>query len=120
LLKTEHSERDVPLVGLALDAMRRHPDGIPRYFDKGANLSATLMKHFKKHKLLPSEKHAVYSFRHSFKDRLKAVEAPRGIDRRDDGPHHRQAEIRRWLRLKLKLKYLQAIALTPPVLAAAA
>ena len=56
LLKTEHSERDVPLVGMALDAMRRHPEGFPRYFDKGSNLSATLMKHFKKRELLPSEK----------------------------------------------------------------
>jgi len=77
VLKTEHSERDIPLVGLALDAMRRHPDGFPRYFDKGSNLSATLMKHFKRHGLLPSEKHSIYSIRHSFKDRLKAVEAPR-------------------------------------------
>jgi hypothetical protein len=51
VLKTEHSERDIPLVGLALDAMRRHPSGFPRYFDKGSNLSATLMKHFKRHSL---------------------------------------------------------------------
>ena len=76
VLKTEHSERDIPLVGLALDAMRRHPSGFPRYFDKGSNLSATLMKHFKRHSLLPSERHSIYSIRHSFKDRLKAVEAP--------------------------------------------
>ena len=41
VLKTEHSERDIPLVGLALAAMRRHADGFPRYFDKGSSLSAT-------------------------------------------------------------------------------
>jgi integrase len=35
LLKTDHSERDIPLVGLALEAMKRHPNGFPRYFDKG-------------------------------------------------------------------------------------
>jgi integrase len=45
LLKTEHSERDVPLVGRALEAMRRHPDGFPRYFDKADNFSATVAHH---------------------------------------------------------------------------
>jgi hypothetical protein len=34
----------IPLVGLALEAMKRHPNGFPRYFDKGSNLSAALMK----------------------------------------------------------------------------
>ncbi|MGY4487907.1 hypothetical protein ACVWWR_007098 [Bradyrhizobium sp. LM3.2] len=40
VLKTEHSERDIPLVGYALEAMKRHPQGFPRYFDKGSSLSA--------------------------------------------------------------------------------
>jgi hypothetical protein len=31
ILKTEHSQRDIPLVGLALDAMKRRPGGFPRY-----------------------------------------------------------------------------------------
>jgi integrase len=116
ILKTEHSERDVPLVGMALDAMRRHPDGFPRYFDKGSNLSATLMKHFKKHKLLPSEKHTVYSFRHSFKDRLKAVEAPEELIDEMMGHTIDKPKYGDGYGLKLKLKYLQAISLTPPVL----
>jgi integrase len=112
LLKTEHSERDVPLVGRALEAMRRHPDGFPRYFDEADNFSATAMKHFHKHKLLPSEKHAIYSFRHSFEDRLKDVEAPeRLIDEMMwhtiDKPKYRDG-----YGLRLKLKFLQAIALT--------
>jgi integrase len=119
LLKTEHSERDVPLVGVALDAMRRHPDGFPRYFDKGSNLSATLMKHFKKHKLLPTEKHSVYSFRHSFKDRLKAVEAPEELIDEMMGHSIDKPKYGDGYGLALKLKYLHAIALTPPLLAAA-
>lgn len=45
LLKTEHSGRDIPLVGRALEAMKRHRNGFPRYHDKGSTLSATLMKH---------------------------------------------------------------------------
>jgi integrase len=120
LLKTDQSEREIPLVGLALDAMRRHPDGFPRYFDKGSNLSATLMKHFKKHKLLPSEKHTIYSFRHSFKDRLKAVEAPEELIDEMMGHTTAKPKYGDGYGLKLKAKYLQAIALTPPVLAAAA
>ena len=43
---------------------------------QGSNLSATLMKYFDNHGLLPTDKHKIYPFRHSFKDRLKAVEAP--------------------------------------------
>jgi integrase len=120
LLKTEHSERDVPLVGMALDAMRRHPDGFPRYFDKGDNFSAAALKHFRKHKLLPSNKHTIYSFRHSFKDRLKAVEAPEELI--DELMAHtiEKPKYGDGYGLKLKLKHIQAIALTPSVLAAAA
>jgi integrase len=120
LLKTEHSEREIPLVGMALEAMRRHPDGFPRYFDKGSNLSATLMKHFKRHKLLPSDKHTIYSFRHSFKDRLKAVEAPEELIDEMMGHTIDKPKYGNGYGLKLKMKYLQAIALTPPVSLAAA
>jgi integrase len=119
LLKTEHSERDVPLVGIALEAMQRHPNGFPRYFDKGSNLSATLMKHFKKHDLLPSEKHSIYSFRHSFKDRLKAAEAPEELIDEMMGHSIDKPKYGDGYGLKLKLKYLQVIALTSPLLAAA-
>lgn len=113
LLKTEHSERDVPLVGRALDAMRRHPDGFPRYFDRGSNLSATLMKHFKKNELLPTDRHSIYSFRHSFKDRLKAAETPEELidelmGHRIDKPKYGDG-----YGLKLKLKFLKAIAMSP-------
>jgi integrase len=119
LLKTDQSEREIPLVGMALDAMHRHPDGFPRYYDKGSNLSATLMKHFKKHKFLPSDKHSIYSFRHSLKDRLKSVEAPEELIDEMMGHTTAKPKYGDGYGLKLKLKYLQAIALRPPVLAAA-
>jgi hypothetical protein len=95
---------------LALEAMRRHPNGFPRYFDQGDNFSAAAMKHFKKHKLLPSAKHSIYSFRHSFKDRLKAAEAPEELI--DELMAHAIEKPQYGDRygLKLKLKYLQAIA----------
>lgn len=123
LLKTEHSERDIPLVGMALEAMKRHPAGFPRYFDKGDNLSATLMKHFKKGNLLPKvsedtplkkrPKYGVYSFRHSLKDRLKAVECPEELTDELIGHATGKPKYGDGYGLKLKAKYLQSIALIP-------
>jgi hypothetical protein len=119
LLKTEHSARDIPLVGHALEAMKRHPQGFPRYFDKGSSLSATLMKHFDKHELLPTEKHKIYSFRHSFKDRLKAVEAPEELIDEMMGHTTDKPKYGDGYGLKLKLKYLELIAFKQPSAAAA-
>jgi integrase len=112
LLKTEHSERDIPLVGLALEAMRRHPEGFPRYFDKGSSLSATLMKHFDKHDLLPTKKHKIYSFRHSFKDRLKAVKAPEELIDEMMGHRIDKPKYGAGYSLDRKLEYLEKIAFT--------
>ena len=122
LLKTEHSERDIPLVGMALEAMRRHPAGFPRYFDNGNNLSATLMKHFKKAKLLPKvsedtpqkkrPKHSVYSFRHAFKDRLKAAECPEEMVDELMGHTTGKPKYGDGYGLLLKARYIQSIALT--------
>jgi hypothetical protein len=39
-LKTEDSEREIPLLGVALAAMKLQPKGFPRYRDKSASLSA--------------------------------------------------------------------------------
>ena len=41
-LKTDDSEREIPLVGVALAAMRLRPEGFPQYRDKSSTLSATL------------------------------------------------------------------------------
>jgi integrase len=40
-LKTDDSQREIPLVGSALAAMKLRPEGFPRYRDKSSNLSAT-------------------------------------------------------------------------------
>ena len=75
-LKNPHSERMIPLVGYALDAFKACPGGFPRYRDKPDNLTAAAGKFLKENKLLPSEKHSLYSFRHSFQDRILKVNAP--------------------------------------------
>lgn len=111
-LKTVQSKRDIPLVGLALEAMRRHPDGFPRYFDKADNFSAAANKHFKKWKLLPTPKHTVYSLRHSFKDRLKDDEAPEEMIDELMGHKIDKPKYGDGYGLRLKLKSIQAIAFT--------
>jgi len=119
LLKTDHSARDIPLVGLALEAMKRHPRGFPRYADKGSTLSATLMKHFKSRKLLPTPKHSIYSLRHSFKDRIRSVEAPEELIDELMGHSNGKPRYGDGYGLQLKRKYLQMIAFTPPLAAVA-
>ena len=119
LLKPDHSARDIPLVGLALEAMKRHPRGFPRYADKGSMLSATLMKHFKSRKLLPTPKHSIYSLRHSFKDRIRSVEAPEELIDELMGHSNGKPRYGDGYGLQLKRKYLQMIAFTPPLAAVA-
>lgn len=69
-LKTENSIRDVPLVGIAHEAMKLFPKGFPRYRDKETNLSAAVMNHLKDHKLLPTKNHRAYSTRHTYEKRM--------------------------------------------------
>lgn len=78
-LKVVHTARDIPLVGCALDAMNRHPEGFPRYQDKADSLSALVNKYFDNHGLLPTPDHSFYSLRHSFEDRLTDIEAPEKV-----------------------------------------
>ena len=75
-IKTNSSIRDIPLVGVSLEAMRKSPDGFPRFRDKPDLLSNTLLQGFRRRKLFPTKKHVIYSFRHSFEKRM--LEA--GID----------------------------------------
>lgn len=75
-IKTESSARVVPLVGIALEAMKRNPKGFARYRDRETTFSNTMMKHLRARGLLPSDKHVVYSARHAFEDRMKEA----GVD----------------------------------------
>ena len=69
-IKTETSIRDIPLVGVALEAMRAAPEGFPHYRDRGELVSANLMKAFRQRELFPSTDHVIYSFRHAFEKRM--------------------------------------------------
>jgi integrase len=69
-IKTASSVRDIPLVGVSLEALRRAPNGFPHYCDKNDLLSASLMKAFRNRGLFPTKAHVIYSFRHSFEKRM--------------------------------------------------
>ena len=76
-LKTAHSRRVIPLVGVSLEAFRANPDGFPRYADN-PSLSDTVNKYLRENKLLETPRHTLYSLRHAFEDRMLAA----GIDER--------------------------------------
>ncbi|KAB1126138.1 tyrosine-type recombinase/integrase [Neorhizobium galegae] len=69
-IKTEASVREIPLVGVALEAIKKFPKGFPRYRHKGSSLSGTQNKYFKENGLCPTDRHVIYSLRHSFEDRM--------------------------------------------------
>ena len=78
-MKTDESRREIPLVGVALAAAKAQPNGFPRYRDKSAALSATINKFLTENGLRPTPAHSLYSIRHTFEDRLTAVEAPEKV-----------------------------------------
>ncbi len=113
-LKTEQSAREIPLVGAALVAMKRNPKGFPRYQDKADSLSALVNKYLDGKGLLPTPDHSFYSLRHTFEDRLTAVEAPEKVIASLMG--------HKWIRpkygsgpsLEQKAKWMEKIAFKPP------
>lgn len=78
-LKTDHSRRDMPLVGRALAIMKEFPEGFPRYRERPDSLSATINKALGTAGLRPTPGHTLYSLRHTFKDRLIALRVPERI-----------------------------------------
>ncbi|MDB5526159.1 MAG: integrase [Rhizobium sp.] len=84
-IKTKPSIRKLPLVGAALAAMRHHPDGFPKLFDKGNSFSAAVNKFLRENDMMESPSHTVYSLRHAAEDRLKVA----GLGRVDTYLIHR-------------------------------
>ena len=84
-LKTASSERDIPLVGSAYDAAKRVIEqdqkfAFPRYCNEakcGANSASAALNKWLKPRI--SDGCVIHSFRHSLRDRLRAVECPSDI-----------------------------------------
>ncbi|MEM6635535.1 MAG: DUF6538 domain-containing protein [Pseudomonadota bacterium] len=68
-VKSPNAKRDIPLVGVSLEAMRECPRGFPRYFDK-PGVSGTINNFLSDNDLRETPEHSLYSLRHSFEDRL--------------------------------------------------
>lgn len=75
-LKTKYRAREIPLVGAALYAFQTCPQGFSTYRGKQDTASTTMSKFLRENGLLPSDGHSPYSLRHTFEDRLQAIEAP--------------------------------------------
>lgn len=75
-LKTPQSERDIPLVGASLYAFQELNGTFDQYLGKPDLISNTINKYLRGNNILPSDNHSLYSLRHSFEDRLTAVEPP--------------------------------------------
>lgn len=77
-LKNVYRERQIPLVGLSLEAMARHPAGFKRY-ENGDSLSNLVNKYLKNNGLKESPDHTLKSLRHSFRDALRNAGCPDSI-----------------------------------------
>ncbi|TFF36198.1 DUF6538 domain-containing protein [Mucilaginibacter psychrotolerans] len=75
-LKTKYRKRLIPLTGFALDAFKKYPLGFSTLIDNPDSISSAIAKYLKENDLLPTDKHSLYSLRHSFQDRLLAVNTP--------------------------------------------
>jgi hypothetical protein len=65
--------RQIPLFGFALDALKLTLLALLNITIDLDALSAVLVKYLRENKLLPTNLHSTYSLRHSFQDRLTAV-----------------------------------------------
>lgn len=113
-VKTSDSIRSVPLVGVALAAIRLQPSGFPRYVDRGAQFSLEVNRYLTTHGLRPTPKHTLYSLRHTFKDRLVAARCEDSViealmGHADDHPKYGDGPP-----LAMKAEVLHAIAFKAP------
>lgn len=69
-LKTLDSKRKIPLVGSALAAFRKFPNGFT-HLGNAEGFSASVNKFLTSNGLRPTKDHSAYSLRHTFKDRLR-------------------------------------------------
>jgi len=108
-LKTAHSDRQIPLVGAALFAAQQFPQGLSRY-SSADSASTQINKFFRENRLNPTKDHSLYSLRHTFKDRLRDVQAPEEVidnlmGHKSRGPKYGRGHI-----LETKFEWLRRIA----------
>ncbi|WP_164887547.1 DUF6538 domain-containing protein [Paenirhodobacter populi] len=79
-LKVQHTRRDIPLLGVSLDAAKRivARGGIQKYHDKAGSWSNLVNKYLKNNGLKETPDHTAYSLRHYVENALLAA----GVDDR--------------------------------------
>ena len=116
-VKNAHSVRKVPLMGIALAAAQRHPDGFPRYRDS-RSYSNTMNKFLRENGLMPSPKHTVGGLRHTWESRFKAIGVETDVRGELMGHSVAQALGRPWygdeMPLLMKLKLMRKVELPVP------
>lgn len=110
-LKTPFSKRDMPLVGPSLEGAKLLRQTAGEYKDKGGALSALVGKFFRTHALYERQGQTLYSFRHSFKDRLTSVDAPDLIDSELMGHKFDRPDYGHGPTLAKKLEWIEKIAI---------
>ncbi|WP_439542586.1 tyrosine-type recombinase/integrase [Hyphomicrobium sp.] len=113
-LKTKHSERDMPLVGCSLAAMRAQPNGFPSYLGQEDQASEEINDYLAAAKLRPTPKHSLYSLRHSFEDRLTTLDPPDKIIGRFMGHKQSRERYGDGPTLEHLHGWISRIALVPP------
>jgi len=114
-LKTKTSERKIPLVGIGLIVARKiAKTGLTRYWKNPDSASGTISKYLRENDLTATPKHALYSLRHTFKDRLRDAGAPEEVidelmGHKKFGPKYGRGHM-----LESKHEWLQKIAFDPP------
>lgn len=112
-LKTAQSERQIPLVGSALYGIQMFPHGLQHYTNADS-VSTLINKYFRAHELNPMKGQSLYSLRHTFKDRLRDVQAPEEVidnlmGHKSRGPKYGRGHI-----LETKLEWLNKISFNIP------
>ncbi|WP_167620075.1 tyrosine-type recombinase/integrase [Paracoccus ravus] len=113
VLKTQTSPRQIPLLGVSLEAARRivARGGIARYRDRADTWSAVVNKFLSENGLRETPEHSAYSLRHSFEDRLTEAGVDDRIRAELMGHKYERPDYGRGGSLELRRKALALIAL---------
>jgi len=111
-LKTLDSERILPLVGAALKAFKRHPQGFPKYAERTSSAITAINKYFRDNKIMPRGR-TLYSLRHAFEDRLLVLGTQEKVKKILMGHSRGPIDYGDGPPLEHKLKILEQIALYP-------
>lgn len=78
-MKTKRAVRDIRLVGVALEAARKFPNGFPRYRVSPSSLSGIQLKYMRNNGLMETEDNVIYSLRHSSEDGMLKANFPERV-----------------------------------------